>query len=592
MARVQLYHYSPYYFSGGSPQTVSYINSFQVDVKTFTFPPLGVYLEPEGAAGAYNLPYQRDYYLQYYGASFSSNKLYGPDRVWGDGTSGLTYMDGNAMSEAYNTPYNLFYGTLSAYGNQQYFHPFGTPLQNSGITIISVVVTSSNSLLITVDIPDQYVSSAFFYIWAGAPQSNYGNMIARYYPPYTNCNELVRRVGGEYQFSFPTNFAAHLEPPSIVAGERAGHWVEIEADGQTIRFDGPVERVSGFALYGSFCPVWKIPITTRFSSAPRVRYCVINNNITICGQWSLIQVLPLPRFKILPVDADTVVLDASESFSLIGQNPLTYHWVLPIGSTVDVRTVNAQKTVSFASANRSVEDSTEEDYAVSSYPIYLSVSDSTGFGAEIDGRYFYVKRQNYILTPTKRIDAFTDPHGVMFSAVKEATGVRVSRFPNGTASRELLALVPNLSSPSLWQHNTQAGVHQESEGTIYLLGKDATANIWKMFVSDDDGESFDFMANTPFDGTYKVISAPIGHDRVGLIAVKGTAVSFARTPDGVSYDAFGNGTQINSVGDLGASVKALSFHSEFAFGTDYLKVSNGVDWACGSDDGGDTWDVI
>ena len=191
-----------------------------------------------------------------------------------------------------------------------------------------------------------------------------------------------------------------------------------------------------------------------------------------------------------------------------------------------------------------------------------------------------------------RIDAFTDPHGVMFSAVKESTGVRVSRFPNGTASREKLALVPNLSSPSLWQHNTQAGEHQESEGTIYLLGKDATANIWKMFVSDGDGESFDFMANTPFDGTYKVISAPIGHNRVGLIAVKGTAVSFARTPDGVSYDAFGNGTQTNSVGDLGASVKALSFHSEFAFGTDYLKVSNGVDWARGSDDGGDTWDVI
>lgn len=190
----------------------------------------------------------------------------------------------------------------------------------------------------------------------------------------------------------------------------------------------------------------------------------------------------------------------------------------------------------------------------------------------------------------RTIGAFSDPHGQYFSAVKESTGVRVSCFPDGTiASRQLRKLLPNASAPSLWQDNIGSGDDQECDSTIWLCAKDTTTNLWKLYASYDDGEEFTIMATTPFDSTYKVVSGSMGNGASGYLAVKGTAVSFARTYNNVDFDIFDNGTKITPVGDLGSASKSLTFHTEHAEGGSRLVAENGQTWRYISDDEGQTW---
>jgi len=54
--------------------------------------------------------------------------------------------------------------------------------------------------------------------------------------------------------------------------------------------------------------------------------------------------------------------------------------------------------------------------------------------------------------------SFIDEMGVLHSAVNEATGVRISRFPDGAASRELLALIADAKNAS-YKYERATNIH-------------------------------------------------------------------------------------------------------------------------------------
>lgn len=70
--------------------------------------------------------------------------------------------------------------------------------------------------------------------------------------------------------------------------------------------------------------------------------------------------------------------------------------------------------------------------------------------------------------------------GVLYTAVNEDTGVRVSRFLNGAASRELLARIDDAHSPSIYQDSTR---------TIHL-GLRRSDDVYVTLKSTDDGRTF------------------------------------------------------------------------------------------------------
>jgi hypothetical protein len=81
-----------------------------------------------------------------------------------------------------------------------------------------------------------------------------------------------------------------------------------------------------------------------------------------------------------------------------------------------------------------------------------------------------------------RFGSFVDAENhVLFSAVNDGDNVQVSRFPNGAASRELLAVIPDAKNPSLWRSGAR---------TITLAYTDRSDGACKLLTSTDDGRTF------------------------------------------------------------------------------------------------------
>jgi len=78
--------------------------------------------------------------------------------------------------------------------------------------------------------------------------------------------------------------------------------------------------------------------------------------------------------------------------------------------------------------------------------------------------------------------AFIDAMGVRHSAVNEDNGVRISRFPNGAASRELLALIPNAKNAS-YKYERTKGIH-------LLSYESRTTGEHVLTTSRDGGRNF------------------------------------------------------------------------------------------------------
>ena len=99
-----------------------------------------------------------------------------------------------------------------------------------------------------------------------------------------------------------------------------------------------------------------------------------------------------------------------------------------------------------------------------------------------DGNPFNLTSQNFqYFIDNEIFGSLTDATGVLFSAVNEGSGVRVSKFKTGAASRELLALVADAKNPSIYK-DTKNGLH--------LAYEDRTDSATKKIRSLDGGVTF------------------------------------------------------------------------------------------------------
>lgn len=81
-----------------------------------------------------------------------------------------------------------------------------------------------------------------------------------------------------------------------------------------------------------------------------------------------------------------------------------------------------------------------------------------------------------------KIASFLDESGTLYTAVNDGDNVQVARFKTGTASRELLALIPNAKNPS-YAYNRQSNRH-------FVSYEDRSDGAQKLVASDNSGKEF------------------------------------------------------------------------------------------------------
>jgi hypothetical protein len=107
--------------------------------------------------------------------------------------------------------------------------------------------------------------------------------------------------------------------------------------------------------------------------------------------------------------------------------------------------------------------------------VYLAVTSEQGCIGEYNGTI--TLKEDFV-----QFGSFIDRTGTLYSAVNEGNNVRVSRFKQGVASRELLALVPNAKNPSL--------ALVSARGTQLLSYEDRSDGAQKLVRSTDGGRTF------------------------------------------------------------------------------------------------------
>lgn len=109
------------------------------------------------------------------------------------------------------------------------------------------------------------------------------------------------------------------------------------------------------------------------------------------------------------------------------------------------------------------------------YTVILVVTDALGV------KHARLKRIT-ITAETSRFGSFVDAAtSVLFTAVNDGTGVQVSRFPNGAASRQLLARIEDAKNPSICR---------QASGIITLGYTKRSNGQFTVVQSGDDGRVF------------------------------------------------------------------------------------------------------
>lgn len=181
------------------------------------------------------------------------------------------------------------------------------------------------------------------------------------------------------------------------------------------------------------------------------------------------------------------------------------------------------------------------------------------------------------------IDTLCDRTGAIFSAVNSGANVVIYRFPNGAASRETVATLPALKSPSFCIGRGPMQLHSE----MWLLAQNGAGN-WVLHRSDNKGKTWPPMT-TAWTSNYK--SARIRATNTGALITIALNSSTGNFEFKISRNLGQSWDAAVVIGAAGVN-KTPELQQRHEAGRYDLIASNGTDKLWRSDSMGKEWAAL
>jgi hypothetical protein len=385
--------------------------------------------------------------------------------------------------------------------------------------------------------------------------------------------------------------------------------VEVAMAGQTYRYEG--EFVSAYGHYdypfsdlsGAFHN-YKTEFQSRRVSVP-VAANIYPISIRWVNQWGektrwvVLRTVPIIVLNTTTPDDVFFAHDASETYAY-GAAIQTFRWQTtnhqdPGDPTDDINVDVTQNAADegFALFQYDYQELAESIDSNGAVGIVVAATNDAGCQSTL-------ARNSTVKPDPPFIGLLLEPaSGDRYTAVQEGNDIRVRRFDRDGVGGVEMPLIPGLAAPSLFQHASSdapsAGDDEfgEDNARLYLFARKRSTNVWALYFSDNSGESFTFMSDSPFNSNYKK-ARPCHLDCGGLAvcAIKKqtgltTEIYFSMSYDGINWEP------VVYVGERGESIhKTFFIIQEHATNSSRLIITNGVDKHFVSDNYGEDWDPL